>query len=99
MPEASRLLNPEGPVLARVEINKFAAELPKGSRVRIWIDAPSTTGEYQFSYIAWPATNRIWHDAEHASRLVMGQLDGNRASQQSTCMALKEPCRQDPLAK
>jgi predicted acyl esterase len=99
VPETMRLLNPDGPVLARVEINKLAAELPKGSRVRIWIDAPSTTGLYQFSYIAWPATNHVWHDAEHTSRLVMGELAGIQASQQPTCKALKEPCRPDPLAK
>jgi putative CocE/NonD family hydrolase len=99
LPETLRLLSPEGPVLARVEINKFAAELAKGSRVRIWIDTPSTTGEYQFSYIGFPATNRIWHDVEHSSRLVMGELAGIQASKQPTCRALKEPCRPDPLAK
>src|SRR5262249_48748037 len=51
LPEAFKLIPPDAPVLARVEINKFAAELPKGSRIRIWIDAPSTTGLYQFSYV------------------------------------------------
>jgi len=99
LPEAFKLIPPDAPVLARVEINKFAAELPKGSRVRLWIDAPSTTGLYQFSYIGFPAKNRIWHDSQHSSRLVMGELGGVQGSKQPTCKALKEPCRQDPLAK
>jgi predicted acyl esterase len=98
VPEALSLLHRDEPILARVEINKFAAELPKGSRLRIWVDAPSTTGLYQFSYVTWPATNHIWHDAEHSSRLVVGELGGIRASGQPTCQALKEPCRPDPLA-
>ena len=38
------------PVLARVEINRFSYAFRKGSRLRIWIEAPSNTGDYSFSY-------------------------------------------------
>lgn len=85
---------------ARVEINKFANVLHKGSRLRMWIEAPSPTGEYEFSYIALPATNKIWHDGAHPARLVIGELrDVEISAGLAPCgTVLKQPCRKDPLA-
>jgi uncharacterized protein len=101
-PETMRVLDPGVPVLARVEINKFAAVLRKGSRIRIWIDAPSPTGLYRFDHVSLPATNEIWHDQEHPSRLVIGELertDLQVPSESAPCGAvLMEPCRRDPFA-
>jgi uncharacterized protein len=101
-PEAMQVLDPDVPVLARVEINKFAAVLRKGSRIRIWIDAPSRTGLYGFDYVSLPATNEIWHDRKHPSRLVIGEPalpNVDVPPKAASCgTIMMEPCRRDPLA-
>jgi hypothetical protein len=101
-PDTLQVLDPDVPVLARVEINKFAAALRKGSRIRIWIDAPSPTGLYRFDHVSLPATNEIWHDREHPSRLVIGELelpDAPVPSESAVCgTVMMEPCRSDPFA-
>ena len=98
-PEAIHALVPDEPVLARVELNKFAYLFRKGARLRIWIDTPSFWGGYGFAYDPLPATNRVWHDAGHPSRLVIGELTDVEIPKQtpSGCERLKEPCRPDPL--
>ena len=98
-PEAIHSLVPDEPVLARVELNKFAYLFRKGARLRIWIDTPSFWGGYGFAYDPLPATNQIWHDASHPSRLVIGELNDVDIPGQtpSGCDRLKEPCRPDPL--
>jgi len=101
-PDTIQVLNPGVPVLARVEIPPFAAELRQGYRIRIWIDTPSPRGDFRFDYISWPATNEIWHDKTHPSRLVIGKLDLSdlhvppKAARCGTSMT--EPCRRDPLS-
>ena len=98
-PEAIRALVPEEPVLARVELNKFSYLFRTGTRLRIWIDTPSFWGGYGFAYDPLPATNKVWHDARHPSRLVIGELTDVEIPKQtpSGCERLKEPCRPDPL--
>jgi putative CocE/NonD family hydrolase len=98
-PESIRPLRPDEPVLARVEINKFATVFRRGCRIRIWIDTPSPTGLYQFNYVPLPAPNRLWHDAAHPSRFVIGELQGiEMPPDVSTCGAvMKQPCRADPV--
>lgn len=100
-PEAIHALVPDEPVLARVELNKFAYRFRAGARLRIWIDTPSFWGGYGFAYEPLPATNRIWHDASHPSRLVVGELTDVKMPQGGTsaCQRLKEPCRADPLGQ
>lgn len=102
-PETDQVLYPDVPVLARVEVNKFAAELRKGSRIRVWIDTPSVTGLYTFDYISIPATNEVWHDEQHPSRVVIGTLELPElhvpAEPVACGTAMNEPCRPDPLAK
>jgi predicted acyl esterase len=101
-PDTMQVLDPDVPVLARVEINKFATVLRKGSRIRIWIDAPSPTGLYRFDHVSLPATNEIWHDREHPSQLVIGELERSNIhvpSESAPCgTVMMEPCRRDPFA-
>lgn len=100
-PESLEPMTQDVPVLARVELNKFAYAFRAGSRVRVWIDTPSNTGSYGFNYVALPAVNRVWHDAEHPSKLVLGVLpDVSPPVTRPACgSVLKEPCRRDPLVK
>lgn len=93
-------LTPGVPVLGRVELNKFAHVFRTGSRIRIWIDTPSRWGGYGFTPVSAPSTNRVWHDAAHPSRLVLGELQGIAvpAGLPACGTILKQPCRPDPLA-
>jgi uncharacterized protein len=100
-PETMASLTPEVPVLGRVEINKFSYAFRTGSRLRLWIDTPSRWGSYGFAPHSAPSVNKIWHDAQHPSRLVLGVLDGQRipADRPACGTMLKQPCRPDPLAQ
>ncbi len=91
---------PERPVLARVELSKLTHAFRVGSRVRIWIDAPSATGENSFDHSSIPSTNRIWHDPAHPSRIVFGTFAGVDVPKGASLCGhvLMEPCRSDPLA-
>jgi len=99
-PESLSPLESGEPVLARIELNKFAHAFRAGSRIRLWIDTPSPWGGYRFSPYVLPAKLSLWHDAEHASLLRLGVLDGIAVpADRSTCGAvLGQPCRPDPLA-
>lgn len=93
-------LTPGDPSLGRVEIQKFSYAFREGSRIRIWIDTPNTTGEQGFTTLDSPATNTIVHDADHPSKIVFGALsDASTPRPQPDCgRILSQPCRPDPLA-
>ncbi len=99
-PEFLQALVPDRPVLARVELSKVAHAFRPGSRVRVWIDAPSATGENDFDHSSLPARNLIWHDTEHPSRLVFTRLTGVQVPPEpAKCgHVLMQPCRPDPLS-
>jgi uncharacterized protein len=99
-PEAIAAIHLDQPVLARVELNPFAHAFRAGSKIRLWVDTPSQTGEYRFAYTSAPTRNAIWHDADHPSRLVLSVLDDAApATPQPACgQSVMEPCRRDPLA-
>jgi putative CocE/NonD family hydrolase len=99
-PANLQALKPGVPALGRVELNKFAHTYRKGSRIRIWIDTPSRWGGYGFTPTSAPSTNRVWHDAAHPSRLVLGELTKVQppAALPQCGTVLKQPCRPDPLA-
>lgn len=99
-PECFQALVPDRPVLGRVELSKVSHAFRKGSRVRLWIDAPSATGENDFDHSSLPARNQVWHDAAHPSRVVFGRLSGVAVpAQYPACgHVLMQPCRLDPLA-
>lgn len=99
-PETMMSLTPGVPVLGRVELNKFAHAFRAGSHLRVWIDTPSNFGGYGFAPASRPATNKVWHDGAHPSRLVIGTIDsGPVPLAYPVCgTVLKQPCRPDPFA-
>jgi uncharacterized protein len=95
-------LVPGQPTDMRVEIFPFAHAFRKGSRIRVWIEAPTEhTGLWAFTFTPQPATDTVLHDAAHPSRLVLGVLPGQVAQAPlPACDTLRnQPCRTDPLAK
>jgi uncharacterized protein len=48
LPQCIRALTPGVPELGRVELTKVAYAYRAGSRIRVWIDTPSATGENSF---------------------------------------------------
>ncbi|MFI6931281.1 CocE/NonD family hydrolase [Streptomyces sp. NPDC050287] len=87
-------LQPGVPVQARLEIEKFTHTFRRGSALRIWIDAPSGTGIWNF-----PATNAglntIYSDAGHPSSLTVGLLSTRPApvGLPACGTVIAEPCR------
>ena len=99
-PECIDALTPDVPVLGRVELTKVTYAFRAGSRIRIWIDTPSATGANDFDHSSLPATDKIWHDAMHPSRIVFGTLKNVEVppTRPACGSALMQPCRADPLA-
>lgn len=84
------------PQLARVEIQKFSHTFRKGSSIRMWIDSPSMTGEWDFKALDGAAgAVSVLHDAIHPSSLVLGLLASEAPPiPPRACGALiAEPCR------
>jgi putative CocE/NonD family hydrolase len=98
-PQAIQPLNPGDPVMARIEISKFAHAFPAGSRLRLWIDTPSAWGGYTFNHYAVPAEITLLRDKEHPSVLRIGILDDVAVPSESPqCgTVLGQPCRPDPF--
>lgn len=99
LPSCIRSMTPGVAELARVELTKVSHAFRKGSRLRLWIDAPSATGGNGFDHSALPAIVSIWHDAAHPSKLVFGELpDVTVPPRAPGCAAmLMQPCRPDPV--
>jgi putative CocE/NonD family hydrolase len=99
-PECIDTPQPGVPVLGRVEIWKTDHAFRQGSRIRLWIDAPSATGENSFNHSTLPATNSVWHDAAHVSKLELGTLPDVKVPPHAAACGsvLMQPCRPDPLA-
>ena len=94
-------LVPGTPTMLRLEVFPFAHAFRKGSRLRIWIEAPTGhTGFWAFQPGGGPAANTILHDAAHPSRLAVGVLPGEVAhAPLPACDTLRnQPCRPDPVA-
>jgi hypothetical protein len=97
----AKALVPGRPTHMRLEVFPFAHTFRKGSRLRIWIEAPTGhTGFWAFKPILDPATNTVLHNAKHPSRLVVGVVPKARAhAPLPACDTLRnQPCRSDPLA-
>jgi putative CocE/NonD family hydrolase len=89
------------PTPMRLEVFPFAHAFRKGSRLRLWIEAPTGhTGFWAFTPTGGPAQNSVLHDPAHPSRLVLGELPGETArAPLPACDTLRnQPCRADPLS-
>jgi putative CocE/NonD family hydrolase len=86
------------PTRMRVQLWPFDYVFRKGSRLRLWIDAPSGfTGLWVLNFLDAPAVNSVYTDAKHPSAIVLGQLKGGRAhAPRAACdTMLNQPCRAD----
>jgi hypothetical protein len=93
-------LVPGQPTLMRMEVFPFAQAFRAGSRIRVYIEAPTGhTGFFAFAPNPTPATNTVLHDPAHRSRLVLGVLTGQVAhGPLPACDTLRnQPCRPDPM--
>ncbi len=96
----AQLLTPLQPVQSRIEIFPFSHAIRAGSRLRIWIEAPTTqTGYWGFRAVTDPSVVSIYHDSTRPSKLVLGVLPGRTAGAPlPTCgNQQNQPCRPDPL--
>ena len=98
-PQTLVALNPGEPTLGKVELPNFSHVFRKGSKIRIWIDTPSTTGFLGFAPFSMPAMIKIWHDTARPSYLALGGMPGAAVPDRPfPCgQVLKQPCRLDPL--
>lgn len=95
-------LVPGRPAKVRLEVFPFAHAFRAGSRIRVWIEAPTGhTGFWAFQPVAQDAVNTVLRDRKHPSRLVLGELPGERAhAPLPPCDSLRnQPCRPDPLGR
>ena len=95
------MLEPDETVLARVEVFPFGHLFRKGSRLRVWIEAPTFLPQlWAFTPTPVPAPVTVLHDAAHPSRIVLPRVpnDGERIAALSACgTVIRQPCRPDPL--
>jgi putative CocE/NonD family hydrolase len=76
----ARRLKPGKPQLMRIGFFDFSKPIRKGSRVRVYLEAPvGLTGLWEFLFNQTEATNTAFHDSGHPSRLVLGVLPGEAA--------------------
>ena len=98
--DAARLV-PGEPVLARVEVFPFGHVLRAGSRLRVWVDAPTFLPQlWAFTPAPTPGPVTILHDALHPSRVVLPRVpnDAERVNAEPACgTVIRQPCRPDPL--
>jgi putative CocE/NonD family hydrolase len=97
----ARPLVPGQPAFMRLEVFPFAHAFRAGSRLRVYIEAPTGhTGFFAFASTPTPAVNTVLHDRAHPSQLVVGVLAGQVAhTPLPACDTLRnQPCRPDPLA-
>jgi uncharacterized protein len=99
---AASSLVPGQATLVRVELFPFGTVIRKGSRLRLWVEAPTMLPElWSFPPPPYPAVNEVWHDATHVSRLVLPLVanDPTRIESYPACnTVIRQPCRPDPLA-
>jgi len=92
-------LEPGAPVSARVEINKFTHTFRSGSSLRVIVDAPSGTGDWNFAGVS-PAVNTIWCGGARASSLLVGLLSVEPApvGYPAPGTLVGQPCRRNAIA-
>lgn len=96
----NQLLTPLQIVQGRIEVFPFSHTVRVNSRLRVWIEAPTTqTGYWGFRYVPNPSVVSVYHDAAHPSKLVLGVLPGKTAGAPLPACDTQQnqPCRADPL--
>ncbi|RYF82442.1 MAG: CocE/NonD family hydrolase [Comamonadaceae bacterium] len=97
--EDEKMLVAGEPVLARVEINKFAHVFRAGSSIRVTVDTPSDTGYWEFGHDKTASVNTIWHDATRPSSVVLGFTPYAHAPDLPSCeRTIRQPCRANTSA-
>jgi predicted acyl esterase len=88
------------PTFMRLEVFPFAHAFRAGSRLRLYVDAPTGhTGFWAFAPTGGAGQITVLHDAPHPSRLVVGRVRGEVShAPLPACDTLRnQPCRTDPL--
>jgi putative CocE/NonD family hydrolase len=91
----SRPLTPLEPALLRVEIFPFGHVFRAGSRIRMWVEGPTLLPQlWGFASLPLPAANAVYHDAAHASALVLPAVDVKVKRGLPPCnTVIRQPCR------
>lgn len=90
--------------LVRIEIRPVNHVFRAGSRIRLWVEAPTTrTGFWQLAFDPSPSINTVHHEALRPSSLVLGRVPQPRVPawslEQPACgTTIGQPCRPDPEA-
>jgi len=80
----------------RIEIFPFGHVFRKGSRIRVWVEAPNVLPElWGFAITPVPAVNLIYHDAAHPSALVLpiASVPIGSPSPPECGSLIRQPCR------
>lgn len=95
----SQLLTPGQPTPMRVEIFPFGQVIRAGSKIRVWVEAPTAVPElWGMAFLPTPAVNLVYHDAAHPSALVLPvvsnmDLPSDRQAQPACMTVIRQPCR------
>jgi predicted acyl esterase len=90
------LLTPGEPTAVRIEVFPFGHVFRKGSRIRLWVEAPKAVPDlWGFAALPVPAANLVYHDAAHPSSIAFSVLPGVRAPlPRAACdTVIRQPCR------
>lgn len=90
------LLTPGQPVAVRVEVFPFGHVFRKGSRIRLWVEAPKALPDlWGFTPQPIPAVDLVYHDARHPSSLALSVLPGVHppVGLPACGRVIRQPCR------
>lgn len=101
--EDVRAVSASEPSLARVEVFPFGHVVRQGSRLRLWIEAPTVLPQlWAFALDPTPAQVTVWRDAAHPSSLVLPAtsiaVPASAKAQPACGQPIRQPCRPDPRA-
>jgi putative CocE/NonD family hydrolase len=101
--EDVRALSPLEPSLARVEIFPFGHVVRAGSRIRVWVEAPTVLPQlWGFALDPTPSVVSVYRGGNHASSLVLPLIETQLpegASALPACGSVtRQPCRANPRA-
>ena len=95
-------LSPTEPSLVRIEVLPFGHVVRDGSRLRVWVEAPTVIPQLEgFALDPTPAAVTVVRDGDHQSSIALPVLRGTPLPQTTEDLpacgtVLRQPCRQDP---